>query len=176
MSGTVSRDPENLVTNFPATYTTVLSSISHRHSLTGNYTISTQHPRVGGFWVLGCSTLSPVRSVEFCPLLAAALQTSRCCAARIPLPRNSRLPLRFSSWKKPITLQGILPLQVANSPNTPYLFLYLPILCHKICLCQEQSPHHGCSSSIRDLVEASPVFRKGNVFIFKRAEIHNCQV
>ena len=147
MSGTVSRDPENLVTNFPATHTTVLSSISHRHSLTGTtiylLNISTQHPRVGGFWVLGCSTLSPVRSVEFCPLLAAA-PDRRCCAARIPLPRNSRLPLRFPSWKKPITLQGILPLQVANSPNTPYLFLYLPILCHKICLmCQEQSPHHG---------------------------------
>ena len=146
MSGTVSRDPENLVTNFPATYTTVLSSISHRQSHTGNYNISAQHPRVGGFWVLGCS--DPLSSTV-CRVLPASSGSAPdlallCCAARIPLPCNSRLPLRFSSWKKPITLQGILPLQVANSPNTPYLFLYLPILCHKICLmCQEQSPHHG---------------------------------
>ena len=59
------------------------------------------------------------------------------------LPSEVEL-LRMIAWhreqpKSQITLQGILPLQVANSPNTPYLFLYLPILCHKICLCQEQS-------------------------------------
>jgi len=105
------------------------------------------------FSVLGCS--DPLSSTV-CRVLPASSGSAPdlallCCAARIPLPCNSRLPLRFPSWKKPITLQGILPLQVANSPNTPYLFLYLPILCHKICLmCQEQSPHHGCSSSIKE--------------------------
>ena len=59
-----------------------------------------------GFSVLGCSDPLTVRSVAFC-LLAPASGSAKDlallrCAAWIPLPYNSRLPLRFTPWKKPV--------------------------------------------------------------------------
>ena len=121
------------------------------------------HPRAGGFWVLGCSDPSLVRSVAFCMLAPASCRARDHallrCAARIPLPYNSRLPMRFTPRKKPIVLQGSC-LQLSKCPKytytlyTWYLFLiccvysytpeYTPIPCLfypiKYSLpCQEQS-------------------------------------
>ena len=55
---------------------------------------------------MGTRVLDPLSSTV-CRVLPASSGSAPdlallCCAARIPLPCNSRLPLRFPSWKKPM--------------------------------------------------------------------------
>ena len=88
------------------------------------------------FSVLGCSDPSPVRSVAFCMLAPASCRAKDHallrCAARIPLPYNSRLPIRFTPRKKPNYTAGILPAaqQMPKYLYTLYtLYLFLNLLC-----------------------------------------------